>query len=221
MKITFKPLTYQLDAVQAVVDVFRGQQQLIGQTRYTLDKGIQPTPKRVTQQAGLDFGETDILQNSALQTYDMLDDENIGFANTPLFDLNEILKNIQTVQANRQLPKSTELVTADNKKGDSLTQSPLNLNIEMETGTGKTYTYLRTMFEMNKQYGWSKFIIVVPSIAIREGVNKSISMMADDLLAEYGKKPRAFIYDSKALHHLESFSSDGGINIMIINIIRC
>lgn len=171
MKITFKPLNYQLDAVQAVVDVFRGQQQLIGQTRYTLDKGIQPTPKRVTQQAGLDFGETDILQNSALQTYDMLDDENIGFANTPLFDLNEILKNIQTVQANRQLPKSTELVTADNKKGDSLTQSPLNLNIEMETGTGKTYTYLRTIFEMNKQYGWSKFIIVVPSIAIREGVN--------------------------------------------------
>lgn len=218
MKITFKPLTYQLDAVQAVVDVFRGQQQLIGQTRYTLDRGIQPTPKRVTQQAGLDFGETDILQNSALQTYDILDDENIGFANTPLFDLNEILKNIQTVQANRQLPKSTELVTADNKKGDSLTQSPLNLNIEMETGTGKTYTYLRTIFEMNKQYGWSKFIIVVPSIAIREGVNKSISMMADDLLAEYGKKPRAFIYDSKALHHLESFSSDGGINIMIINV---
>lgn len=218
MKITFKPLAYQLDAVQAVVDVFRGQQQLIGQTRYTLDRGIQPTPKRVSQQAGLDFGETDILQNSALQTYDMLDDENIGFANTPLFDLNEILKNIQTVQANRQLPKSTELVTADNKKGDSLTQSPLNLNIEMETGTGKTYTYLRTMFEMNKQYGWSKFIIVVPSIAIREGVNKSISMMADDLLAEYGKKPRAFIYDSKALHHLESFSSDGGINIMIINV---
>ncbi len=218
MKITFKPLAYQLDAVQAVVDVFRGQQQLIGQTRYTLDRGIQPTPKRVTQQAGLDFGETDILQNSALQTYDMLDDENIGFANTPLFDLNEILKNIQTVQANRQLPKSTELVTADNKKGDSLTQSPLNLNIEMETGTGKTYTYLRTIFEMNKQYGWSKFIIVVPSIAIREGVNKSIAMMADDLLAEYGKKPRAFIYDSKALHHLESFSSDGGINIMIINV---
>ena len=212
MKITFKPLTYQLDAVQAVVDVFRGQEQLIGQTRYTLDRGIQPTtpPK---QQIGLPLHD-----NSHTKLADTDIDEHIGFANTPLFDLNEILKNIQTVQANRQLPKSTELVTADNKKGDSLTQSPLNLNIEMETGTGKTYTYLRTIFEMNKQYGWSKFIIVVPSIAIREGVNKSISMMADDLLAEYGKKPRAFIYDSKALHHLESFSSDGGINIMIINV---
>ncbi|OBX75439.1 restriction endonuclease subunit R [Moraxella atlantae] len=218
MKITFKPLAYQLDAVQAVVDVFRGQEQLIGQTRYTLDRGIQPTPKRLPQQAGLDFGDSDILQNSALQTYDMWDDENIGFANAPLFDLNEILKNIQTVQAKQGLPTSDTLVTADNKKGDNLTQSPLNLNIEMETGTGKTYTYLRTIFEMNKQYGWSKFIIVVPSIAIREGVNKSIGMMADDLLAEYGKKPRAFIYDSKALHHLESFSSDGGINIMIINV---
>nr|WP_312276036.1 DEAD/DEAH box helicase family protein [Moraxella sp. CTOTU46711] len=218
MKITFKPLAYQLDAVQAVVDVFRGQEQLIGQTRYTLDRGIQSTPKRLPQQAGLDFGDSDTLQNAALQTYDMLDDENIGFANTPLFDLNEILKNIQTIQINRGLPKSTELVTSDNKKGDNLTTSPLNLNIEMETGTGKTYTYLRTIFEMNKQYGWSKFIIVVPSIAIREGVNKSIAMMADDLLAEYGKKPRAFIYDSKALHHLESFSSDGGINIMIINV---
>lgn len=99
MKITFKPLAYQLDAVQAVVDVFRGQEQLIGQTRYTLDRGIQPTPKRLAQQAGLDFGDSDTLQNAALQTYDMLDDENIGFANAPLFDLNDILKNIQTVQA--------------------------------------------------------------------------------------------------------------------------
>ena len=219
MKITFKPLTYQLDAVQAVVDVFRGQQQLIGQTRYTLDMGTQPTPNRLPQQAGFDF--TDDNQNNESSSNNQQDndtDETVGFANTPLFDLNEILKNIQTVQANRQLPKSTELVTADNKKGDSLTQSPLNLNIEMETGTGKTYTYLRTIFEMNKQYGWSKFIIVVPSIAIREGVNKSISMMADDLLAEYGKKPRAFIYDSKNLHKLQEFSNDGGINIMIINL---
>ena len=219
MKITFKPLTYQLDAVQAVVDVFRGQQQLIGQTRYTLDMGTQPTPNRLPQQAGFDF--TDDNQNNESSSNNQQDndtDETVGFANAPLFDLNEILKNIQTVQANRQLPKSTELVTADNKKGDSLTQSPLNLNIEMETGTGKTYTYLRTRFEMNKQYGWSKFIIVVPSIAIREGVNKSISMMADDLLAEYGKKPRAFIYDSKNLHKLQEFSNDGGINIMIINV---
>ena len=215
MKITFKPLTYQLDAVQAVVDVFSGQEQLIGQTRYTLDLGTQPQPKRPPQQAGFDFD--DDIKNTTLPTDDITD-EDVGFANAPLFNLDEILNNLQTVQIRQGLPKSTKLVTADNKKEQNLTTSPLNLNIEMETGTGKTYTYLRTIFEMNKQYGWSKFIIVVPSIAIREGVNKSISMMADDLLAEYGKKPRAFIYDSKALHHLESFSSDGGINIMIINV---
>lgn len=213
MKITFKPLAYQLDAVKAVVDVFSGQEQLVGQTRYTLDLGTQPTtpPK---QQMGLGF---DMDSQNGQKPIDELD-EPMGFANAPLFDLNEILKNIQAVQLNQGLPKSTEIITADNKKGQNLTTSPLNLNIEMETGTGKTYTYLRTIFEMNKQYGWSKFIIVVPSIAIREGVNKSIAMMADDLLAEYGKKPRPFIYDSKALHHLESFSSDGGINIMIINV---
>ena len=88
----------------------------------------------------------------------------------------------------------------------------------METGTGKTYCYIRTMFELNKQYGWSKFIIVVPSIAIREGVYKSLEMMADHFHQIYQKKARFFIYDSKALHHLESFSADGGINVMVINV---
>lgn len=213
MKITFKPLAYQVDAVQAVVDAFCGQEQLIGQTRYTLDRGVQPItlPKR-QMGLGFEFGG----QNNQTSIDEI--DESIGFANTPLFDLNEILNNIQVIQAKQGLPKSDTLITSDNKKGDNLTTSPLNLNVEMETGTGKTYTYLRTIFELNQRYGWSKFIIVVPSIAIREGVNKSISMMADDLQAEYGKKPRAFIYNSKALHHLESFSSDGGINIMIINV---
>ena len=88
----------------------------------------------------------------------------------------------------------------------------------METGTGKTYCYIRTMFELYKQYGWSKFIVVVPSIAIREGVYKSLNMMADHFQEQYGKKARFFIYDSKALDHLESFSSNGGINVMVINV---
>ena len=225
MKITFKPLSYQLDAVKAVIDVFSGQEQLIGQTPYTLDLGTQPVTQAIPkQQIGLDLDAPTESQSKSLPLTKATDedfDEAIGFANTPLFDVNEILKNIQSVQINQGLPKSDTLVTVDIIKRNvdiNLTGSPLNLNIEMETGTGKTYTYLRTMFELNKKYGWSKFIIVVPSIAIREGVNKSISMMADDFLAEYGKKPRAFIYDSKALHHLESFSSDGGINIMIINV---
>ncbi len=95
---------------------------------------------------------------------------------------------------------------------------PINLDIEMETGTGKTYCYIKTMFEMQKQYGWSKFIVVVPSIAIREGVRKSFEITADHFLEEYGKRARVFIYNSKCLHEIESFSSDAGINVMIINV---
>jgi type III restriction enzyme len=88
----------------------------------------------------------------------------------------------------------------------------------METGTGKTYVYIKTMFELHKRYGWSKFIIMVPSVAIREGAAKSIQMTADHFQQEYGKKLRAFVYNSKRLHELESFSSDAGINVMVINV---
>ncbi|MCY4330299.1 MAG: DEAD/DEAH box helicase family protein [Endozoicomonadaceae bacterium] len=91
--------------------------------------------------------------------------------------------------------------------------------MEMETGTGKTYCYIKTIFEMNKSYGWSKFIIVVPSIAIREGVCKSLQITADHFLDAYSKRAKFFIYNSRTgLHNLESFSSDSGINIMVINI---
>jgi len=94
----------------------------------------------------------------------------------------------------------------------------LNLDIEMETGTGKTYCYIKTMFELNQKYGWSKFIVVVPSIAIREGVSKSFQVMAEHFREQYGKQAHPFIYNSKQLHQLESFSSDAGINVMIINV---
>ncbi len=142
----------------------------------------------------------------------------VGFENAHIFDLQAVLKNIQDVQAASGLQRSSQLITDDNGKGKNLTKSQLNLDIEMETGTGKTYCYIRTMFELHKQYGWSKFIVVVPSIAIREGVYKSLNMMADHFQEQYGKKARFFIYDSKALHHLESFSSNGGINVMVINV---
>lgn len=81
----------------------------------------------------------------------------------------------------------------------------------METGTGKTYCYLKTMFELNRSYGWSKFIVVVPSIAIREGVFKSLEITAEHFLQDYGKKARAFIYNSKQLHELESFACQFGV----------
>ncbi len=93
----------------------------------------------------------------------------------------------------------------------------VNLDIEMETGTGKTYVYIKTMFELNKQYGWSKFIIVVPSIAIREGVAKSFGMLEDHFMEHYGKKARWFVYNSANLNKLDQFSQDSGISVMIIN----
>jgi len=92
-----------------------------------------------------------------------------------------------------------------------------NLTIEMETGVGKTYTYIKTMFELNKRYGWSKFIVVVPSVAIREGVYKSFQITQDHFAEEYGKKIRFFIYNSSQLTELDRFTSDSAINVMIIN----
>lgn len=134
-----------------------------------------------------------------------------GFKNADLQCTDaQILENIHTVQKQQNLPLSDKLVTS--------TQCKINLDVEMETGTGKTYCYIKTIFEMNKLYGWNKFIIMVPSIAIREGIYKSFEITADHFTESYGKKARFFIYNSKQLHHIESFSSDAGINVMIINI---
>ena len=122
----------------------------------------------------------------------------------------QVLANMQDVQRRQNLPMSDALVPSAGCK--------FNLDIEMETGTGKTYCYIKSMFEMNKRYGWSKFIVMVPSIAIREGVYKSLQITAGHFAETYGKKARFFIYNSKRLHELESFSSDAGINVMVINI---
>ena len=134
-----------------------------------------------------------------------------GFKNSDFTISNsKIFENIVQVQRNQNLPVSATIV--------STKVCQVNLDVEMETGTGKTYCYIKTIFELNKLYGWSKFIIVVPSIAIREGVYKSLQITADHFLESYGKKARFFIYNSKQLHNLESYSSDAGINIMVINV---
>lgn len=211
MEIRFKTLGYQKDSVQAIVDCFKGQPRSEGH-RYMIDQGAAKVKKATAQGDMLE--ETLDLQGG--KTKKVIAD--VGFENAHIFDLQAVLKNIQEVQAASGLQRSSQLITDDNGKGKSLTKSQLNLDIEMETGTGKTYCYIRTMFELHKQYGWSKFIVVVPSIAIREGVYKSLNMMADHFQEQYGKKARFFIYDSKALHHLESFSSNGGINVMVINV---
>lgn len=120
----------------------------------------------------------------------------------------DLLRNINEVQNSCNIPLSPTL-----SKG----LGRVNLDIEMETGTGKTYVYIKTMFELNKRYGWSKYIIVVPSIAIREGVAKSFRMLEEHFMEHYGKKARWFIYDSGNLQQLDSFSSDSGLHVMIIN----
>lgn len=134
-----------------------------------------------------------------------------GFRNSDIVLTSDLLlKNVQAVQRRQNLDISPKL--------EETAASRINLDIEMETGTGKTYCYTRTAFELNRRYGWSKFIVVVPSIAIREGVFQSLTDTADHFLDIYGKKARFFLYNSRQLHELESFSSDSGVNIMIINV---
>lgn len=132
-----------------------------------------------------------------------------GFRNHRIeLDERTLLKNINSIQNLYGISPSATLA-----KG----VSAVNLDIEMETGTGKTYVYIKTMFELNKQYGWSKFIIVVPSIAIREGVAKSFSMLEEHFMEHYGRKARWFVYNSSNLQQIDSFSSDSGLSVMIIN----
>lgn len=188
MKLKFKHQPYQAAAVQAVVDIFQGQ----------------PPASDVAMSYRLDPGNT---KNGMGDLFAV----DTGFKNAEL-TLSEValLDNIQQAQRQQNLPLSESL--------GKPTVARLNLDIEMETGTGKTYCYIKTIFELNKQYGWSKFVIVVPSIAIREGVAKSLEITAEHFLETYHKKARFFIYNSKQLHHLESFSSDAGINVMVINV---
>ena len=134
-----------------------------------------------------------------------------GWSNQRIIpELNDqlILEHLQKIQRANQIAPSSKL------EGRS---DGYNLTIEMETGVGKTYTYIKTMYELNRAYGWSKFIIVVPSIAIREGVYKSFEMTQEHFAEEYGKKIRFFIYNSTQLTEIDRFASDSSINVMIIN----
>ncbi len=130
----------------------------------------------------------------------------VGFANNKLSPSLQLLPNIAKIQ-NAQLIKPS----------DKLEGNGVNLTIEMETGVGKTYTYIKTIYELNKLYGWSKFIVVVPSVAIREGVYKSFQITADHFKEEYGKQIRYFIYNSQNLTDISKFAADDNINVMIIN----
>ena len=204
MKLKFKTQAYQTNAVESVVDCFAGQPLFNGLT-YRIDPG---------QRAQTSAFDEDGFKNADLALTDA-----------------QVLENIQSVQRRQNLPvlqSLSDFTTYDKKGGsvpvkaayrkDALAATRIHLDVEMETGTGKTYCYIKTIFEMNKRYGWSKFIIMVPSIAIREGVYKSLQITAEHFTESYGKKARFFIYNSKRLNELESFSSDAGINVMVMNI---
>lgn len=189
MKLQFKHQKFQAEAAKAVVDVFAGQPRL--QPSYMMDQGLGVLKSRTT-------------------FVGRLDDDSIftGWSNARIVpELSDglILEHLQKIQRGNQIAPSPKL------------EGRYNLTVEMETGVGKTYTYIKTMYELNKHYGWSKFIVVVPSIAIREGVYKSFQMTQEHFAEEYGHKIRFFIYNSSQLTEIDRFASDSSINVMIIN----
>lgn len=149
----------------------------------------------------MDQGDTDGTM------FAQLEQAGFGNADISLQDA-QLIKNLHEVQGLQNIARNTKI---ERLNGRTV------FTIEMETGTGKTYTYIKTMYELNKQYGWRKFIVVVPSIAIREGVYKSFQTTAEHFAEDYGKKIRFFIYNSSKLNDLEQFSEDPNINVMIIN----
>jgi len=200
MKLQFKHQDFQIQAVKAVVDCFAGQP--LKTNRFTVEKSKELIRK--AKQVASGNSQTLPLEIEVL--------EDIGYRNSLIqIPESQILKNIQGVQKVNELRESQQI---ERPAGVKL---GYNLTIEMETGTGKTYTYIRTMYELHKEYGWSKFIVIVPSIAIREGVFKSFQVTQDHFQELYGHKINPFIYNSGRPQDIENFASDSRISVMIIN----
>lgn len=182
MKLHFEPdLDYQLQAIEAVCDLFRGQE--ICRTEFTVTRDPADTQMR------LGFAHNDLGIGNRLT---LLDDE--------------LLANLQAVQLRNGIAPSESLASGD-------------FTVEMETGTGKTYVYLRTIFELNKRYGFTKFVIVVPSIAIKEGVYKSLQIMEDHFRSLYAGVPfDYFLYDSAKLGQVRNFATSAHIQIMVVTV---
>ena len=196
MKFHFTVQSYQTAAVESVVKVFAGQP-YAARTTYLRDVGtgvaqgsLLPAEEGY-RQATLTTEADDGFRNEALQ----LSEE-------------QLLENIRSVQSAQNIRLSDAL---------SKPLGVCSLDVEMETGTGKTYVYIKTMFELNRRYGWSKFIVVVPSVAIREGVKKSFEMTTEHFMEHYGRKARFFVYSSSNLNQIDTFSADAGLSVMIIN----
>nr|WP_320037268.1 DEAD/DEAH box helicase family protein [uncultured Bacteroides sp.] len=200
MKLQFKQQQFQKDAVRAVVNCFEGQP--LKTNRFTLERSkeiIRKAKQSATGDTQTRF-ETDVL-------------EEIGYRNSPIhISEQHILENIRKIQTAGEIHESATIERPKEDKNRSY-----HLTIEMETGTGKTYTYIRTMYELHKKYGWSKYIVIVPSIAIREGVYKSFELTQDHFQELYGHKIAPFIYNSGSPQDIENFASDSRISVMIIN----
>ncbi len=184
---------YQLDAIDSVTSLFEGQP--------------------------LNKSEFEISGNGSLSFSEL------GFGNNISITETDLLKNLQQVQQKNEIAPSGELEKFDFKEIDEAGNEKVintlfpNFTVEMETGTGKTYVYLRTIYELNKLYGFSKFVIVVPSIAIREGVLKSLQITEEHLQNLYNRTPvNYFVYDSRRLPQLKSYATSNAIQILIINI---
>lgn len=196
MRLKFKVQQYQTDATDAVCDVFEGQPNQ-GAAAYLRDMGTLP----VRGGMGALFNAGDLQQGMEE-----------GYANAPVrLTESELLSNIRRVERRNQFDESE--TTCRDMAGIAC-----HLDVEMETGTGKTYVYTKTMLELNRRYGWCKFIVVVPSVAIREGVKKSLESTEQHFFEQYGKRVNAFIYDSDRLNELDSFAQSSDVSYMIINM---
>ncbi len=182
MKLHFEPnLDFQLQAIEAVCDLFRGQE--VCRTTFSV------TRAPVAPQTPLAFTVDDLGIGNRLSLLD-----------------EEILENLKTIQLRNGLPPADSLDSGD-------------FTVEMETGTGKTYVYLRTIFELHQRYGFTKFVIVVPSVAIKEGVYKSLQMTQEHLRALYSGTPcEYFLYDSAKLGQVRNFATSAHIQIMLVTV---
>ena len=182
MKLHFEPnLDFQLHAIEAVCDLFRGQE--VCSTEFTV------TPDPTQPHVGPTFAEYDL-----------------GIGNRLTLPDEKILENLNAIQLRNGLPPSGTLDSGD-------------FSVEMETGTGKTYVYLRTIFELNKRYGFTKFVIVVPSVAIKEGVYKALQITDDHFRALYSGAPfEYFLYDSAKLGQVRNFASSPLVQIMVVTV---
>ena len=195
MKLHFESnLDYQLAAIEAVCDLFRGQESCRSEFTVTMRAPSAPLgddlfPGTKPQQMSLGVAESDLGIGNKLT---LLDDE--------------IAENLHAIQLRGGLPPSSVLSSGD-------------FTVEMETGTGKTYVYLRSIFELNKRYGFTKFVIVVPSVAIKEGVYKSLQITEDHFKGLYAGVPLDyFIYDSAKLGQVRNFATSSNIQVMVVTV---